>query len=479
MAPVVVKGTAVPAPEPVAEPMGVSHPTSGTQVASGADDHPQDAPKTGCNDFIWAFLLYGNVAAIAAVAAIYGPGSFGESDSSSGYDYTGYVWAGLILAVISVILSGLGLGMNMCCPELMIKLGLLFVVIMSGVWMVLSFLAGQWFMGILGVIFFLIGICYARAVWSRIPFAAVNMITSATAIKANLGSILWAYIFTALLVGWIVLWSISFAGVFNNTYNCDANGANCDVNYGFLFLLFVSFFFTQQVMQGCIHVMIAGTVATWWVAPEESGCCGKGICNSVIRTLTTSFGSICFGSLLVAIVQALRALANSARQNGDAGILACIAECILACLASILEYFNKWAFIYVGVYGYPYLTAGRNVMQLFADRGWEAIIADDLVGNALMLTSLVVGLTMGGIGVAIDRTTDFFETAGGNATAVSFFIGFIVGTAIASVMLSTVASGVNTVIVMFADSPAEFERNHPELSQKMRETYRNFYPGSV
>mmetsp|Transcript_51373 Transcript_51373/g.124020 ORF Transcript_51373/g.124020 Transcript_51373/m.124020 type:complete len:150 (+) Transcript_51373:221-670(+) len=144
MAPVVVKGTAVPAPEPVAEPMGVSHPTSGTQVASGADDHPQDAPKTGCNDFIWAFLLYGNVAAIAAVAAIYGPGSFGESDSSSGYDYTGYVWAGLILAVISVILSGLGLGMNMCCPELMIKLGLLFVVIMSGVWMVLSFLAGQW-----------------------------------------------------------------------------------------------------------------------------------------------------------------------------------------------------------------------------------------------------------------------------------------------------------------------------------------------
>jgi hypothetical protein len=31
------------------------------------------------------------------------------------------------------------------------------------------------------------------------------------------------------------------------------------------------------------------------------------------RTITTSFGSICFGSLLVALVQALRALANQAR----------------------------------------------------------------------------------------------------------------------------------------------------------------------
>ena len=57
--------------------------------------------------------------------------------------------------------------------------------------------------------------------------------------------------------------------------------------------------------------------------------------------MTTSFGSICFGSFLVAILQALRAIAQSARENGDAQILACIAECILGCLASILEYFNK------------------------------------------------------------------------------------------------------------------------------------------
>lgn len=58
--------------------------------------------------------------------------------------------------------------------------------------------------------------------------------------------------------------------------------------------------------------------------------------------LTTSFGSICFGSLVVAIIQALRSLANEARNNGDAQCLACIAECILACLQGIVEYFNKW-----------------------------------------------------------------------------------------------------------------------------------------
>lgn len=63
--------------------------------------------------------------------------------------------------------------------------------------------------------------------------------------------------------------------------------------------------------------------------------------------MTTSFGSICFGSLIVAILEALRTLANAARNNDDGNaILLCIAECILSCLASIVEYFNRWAFIY-------------------------------------------------------------------------------------------------------------------------------------
>jgi hypothetical protein len=68
--------------------------------------------------------------------------------------------------------------------------------------------------------------------------------------------------------------------------------------------------------------------------------------------MTTSFGSICFGGLVVAFIQALRMLANSARANGDGNFLVCIAECLLACLASIIEYLNKWAFIYVGIYGF-------------------------------------------------------------------------------------------------------------------------------
>jgi hypothetical protein len=113
---------------------------------------------------------------------------------------------------------------------------------------------------------------------------------------------------------------------------------------------------------------------------------------------------------------------------------------------------------------------------LFQDRGWEAIIADDLVGNALLLTSIIVGGIIGAVGMLLSTFTGFFETAGSAELGFAFFLGFIVGLSVCSILLSTVASGVNTVTVMFADAPREFEANYPELSQKMRATWRQFYP---
>jgi hypothetical protein len=330
------------------------------------------------------------------------------------------------------------------------------------------------------VIFFLISICYARAVWSRIPFATINLITACTAIKANCGVIIFAYIFTVLAGGWSIIWAVAFAGVFDKTYSCDDTTGQCtDVNYGFLFLLFVAFFFGHQVLQNCVHTTCAGAVGSWWFAPEDNGCCAGGVVGAFIRTCTTSFGSICFGSLIVAIIQALRMLANAAQANDDGGILVCIAECLLACLASLVEYFNVWAFIFVGIYGFSYLEAGKNVFTLFKNRGWEAIIADDLISNVLLLISLIVGGVMGGIAAAIAATTSLLKDAAGEDAYAGFVLGFIVGLVICSIALSTIGSAVNAVIVLFADAPREFQANYPDLSNRMRTIWSEIYPGSV
>lgn len=55
-------------------------------------------------------------------------------------------------------------------------------------------------------------------------------------------------------------------------------------------------------------------------------------------------------------------------------------------------------------------------------------------------------------------------------------VGLIVGFLISSILMSVVGSAVNTVIVCFAESPAEFEQNHPHLSAEMRAAWRQAWP---
>ena len=59
-----------------------------------------------------------------------------------------------------------------------------------------------------------------------------------------------------------------------------------------------------QVVKGIMHVTTAGVVGSWWFSPHVRG---DVVLQSIKQSVTTSFGSVCFGSLIVAGVQVRRA----------------------------------------------------------------------------------------------------------------------------------------------------------------------------
>merc|ERR1712232_175154 len=273
---------------------------------------------------------------------------------------------------------------------------------------------------------------------------------------------------------WTICWSVTTAGV-----TAQLGGDTDQLGEGTLFLFLVSYYWTHQVIQNVLHVTIAGAVGTWWFSPIEcSSCCSSAVISSLKRATTFSFGSICFGSLLVAIVQALRTLRDMTRDDEDYKILNCIIDCILVCIESMIEYLNKWAYVYVGLYGYSYLEAGRNVITLFKHRGWTTIITDDLVDNALFMVSFSLGLATGLVGLIFTYMGKYsFEALGSsNDGMVGFIIGFLVGFVISSILMSVIASATNTVIVCYAEAPNEFQQNHPVLSAEMNDTWRQVWP---
>lgn len=119
------------------------------------------------------------------------------------------------------------------------------------------------------------------------------------------------------------------------------------------------------------------------------------------------------GSLLVALVQALRQVLYHAQQQDDCQMLVCLIDCVLSCIQGIIEELNRWAYTYIGLYGYNYLDAGRNVITLFQNKGWTSIISENLVDNVLLMLSVAVGLITGLVGALVAQTDqNMFQTFG-------------------------------------------------------------------
>mmetsp|Transcript_4365 Transcript_4365/g.6522 ORF Transcript_4365/g.6522 Transcript_4365/m.6522 type:complete len:485 (-) Transcript_4365:41-1495(-) len=447
--------------------------------------------ESKCRDAWAAILFYAQLIAVCCVCGILGVPAVrrnvGDVVVVEGRtDYTGLIYVTLIAAASSFTLSTISLTLMTTCPKFLIQLSLLFSLLLSLLITATSFYYQQYIAGAFGILFFLLSCCYACCVWRRIPFAAANLNTGLTAVKRNGGVFVTSVWITVVSFGYLVVWMVAMVGVYDATAAAAAaavdGNTNVQPSWGYLFLLLLALFWTQQVFQNTIHVIVAGVVSTWWFAPDEaSSCCSVAIKDSFIRATTSSFGSICFGSLLVAIIQTLRSMVESARHDssndGCAAFMLCLVDCLLQCLQGILEYFNKFAYIYVGMYGYSYLEAGKNVMTLFRAKGWDIIIADDLVSNTLSLFALIGGGLVGCVGLATNAAfPSWLAGFEGAASGIAFGFSFLIGLVISSIMLSVVDSSVNTVLVSFAEAPEEFQQNHPKLSGEMRDAWRVVYP---
>lgn len=422
------------------------------------------------NDVFFAVLFYLHLGIMFVILL---PLSISLNDGNGGGGDGGGGDIGQIIYFVSVCgvfatgLATVSLGFMMSFATQLIKLALFFHIGTSLLLSILGFMAGSLLMGILCFVSFAFSICYTCMVWHRIPFASANLNTALSAVRANLGISIVAYTFLFLGFAFSILWTT----ITNNILNAYPSMS---------FLLFLSYYWTHQVLSNTMHVTTAGVIGTWWFQPTEANSfCSKSIGDSFHRATTYSFGSICFGSLIVATIQALRQLNHQLRGNEDAQLLVCLIDCCLACIEGIVEYFNKWAYIYVGLYGYSYLDAGKNVITLFQNKGWTVIITDDLAENVLFMISLLIGLITGLMGYLLsyfDQNIFANFNANIDSASIGFGFGFLIGFVLSSILLSVVASAVNTVIVCFAESPREFEMNHPQLSLEMRNAWRMAWP---
>lgn len=112
--------------------------------------------------------------------------------------------------------------------------------------------------------------------------------------------------------------------------------------------------------------------------------------------MTYSFGSISFGSLLVAIIQLLRQIIGFVQQaEADSGnpimyFVFCILQCFVGLLQWALQFFNHYAYTEIALFGKAYISAAKDTWRLIKDRGIDALINDCLIDSVLTMGSLMV-----------------------------------------------------------------------------------------
>ncbi|RHY11007.1 hypothetical protein DYB25_004772 [Aphanomyces astaci] len=456
-----------------------------------------EKPAPKCNDAFFAILFVGHLVAIAYFAFTSGLDYLKhfESEHPSQAAHKSFT---MVLGVsggligFAVVFSALWIQVLMACAENMIRFALWMNVGMMFGFAIMSMFVNP-FMGLFFLLGAAINICYINAVQNRIAFASAHLKLACVALSNHKSIFALALLFIFVQVAWLVTWSLSAVGVYQLFRSADPSceqeesrgelcgGAGFNVT---IFFLLVSVYWGQQVIQNVMTCTVAGTVATWWYnARTESAVAG-----SLYRSLTSSFGSICFGSLIVAVLQALRTIVrtikNKAAEDDNVALacVACLAECILNCIESLVEYFNMWAYTYVGIYGFDFRSAGKAVMQLFDSRGWTAVINDDLSSTALSIGAFGVGVLTGVIGLVVAKFAPVDWTK--NTTGISFVVifgglGFIAGFSMAMILANLVITALHTIFVCFAEDPVSFQRSHPEHYNELILTWRHFQPDAL
>lgn len=188
------------------------------------------------------------------------------------------------------------------------------------------------------------------------------------------------------------------------------------------------------LLQNVVRVVVAGAVGAWWFNPKTVGpCCTNAVRKPLVRSLTKSFGSICLGSLVVFPAQAIAAVISCwgrlsqeqqstncsvpPTENTDLDSASLLANKTLPTesksnpsqrnitgrLHLWLRCCNRWAYTYIGMYGYSFASGGEKAIQLFETREWLEVVNENLARNVLLMASLVIGGSTGCFAVLVEE----------------------------------------------------------------------------
>ncbi|KAI8601762.1 plasma-membrane choline transporter-domain-containing protein [Dissophora ornata] len=164
------------------------------------------------------------------------------------------------------------------------------------------------------------------------------------------------------------------------------------------YMIFI-YMWTSAVLSNVQRVTLANVVSKWYFHRHEPFAyhSSKITEPALINATTTSFGSVCLGALFIAIVQFTAfALRNTAKKLKESSFpLFVFIATFCRIIQGLVENFNNYTLIYVGITGESLFSAARSASKIFHRNLLWGLISDFLTKLILFVYSTLLSLLTG------------------------------------------------------------------------------------
>ncbi|KAI5449166.1 putative choline transporter, variant 2 [Naganishia albida] len=491
----------MPPTAPYAEPQGFSNtaPNGGQFVVSDGNEKTGQRfkPKKRFNDPLFAIAFVAVFAGFVALSAITirqfvrynGAGGGFGSDSTGSARTLDYhtVYLLLVASGLALLLAFGWLMIVRAFTKVIMEITLVLSVVFNIGVCVYYFVMKYWSGAI---IFLVIAIISVLSYWfmrKRIPLAKLLFQTTVDVSKHHPSVYFVTLLGLIVQTAWNVWYSFTCVAIYV-TYTvgspaCTTNSCSSGKVAGLIFFATFAYIWVSQVIANVILATLAGGVYGGWYysgprdTANKAGVPAQANLKAFIRATTSSLGSIAFGSLIVTVLEVLRTIMQVVAQNEQAQgdivgtILACCATCCISCLSWMVQYFNKYAYIEIALYGKPYIPAAKDTWNLLRKRGIDALVNDSLVGIVLTTGAYIVGLLTALFAYLYLRYTTPAYNADGQYTAPVILFGALIGLNVGLAVSSAIDAGVSTIFVGLGEDPYILQERSPALFGEIQRVY--------
>lgn len=454
-------------------------------------DTGQEEVKARCNDAFFAFMFASHLIVVIVIGFIFGRSPYSSSNNNNDDDleeiHSSLYFQVNINSVIETIAINffytILLTLFTCVflgryPSLTVRLALLSNSGVSFLIALFGYYQKKNIISIFGISLGIFSIIYTVGVWGKIPFIASNIKAAFHVLKLYKELFIMSIFQFSILGLWTLLWAYVMIGVIESTSESYCDDWECEkyLDWTSILLLCLSYYWTYQVIKTIGALTVARTFANWLLCTDKTKRSTTVVKSSYIRSVTTSFGSVCVSSLLLTLMKSIHKVASYIRKRKDKNqksFLFFCADCMVECLLSFTVIFQEWTIIFVGIHNLSYSEAASKVIELFEMRGLSTLLTQNVVSNLLFVSSVIISCMVGLFGLILSIATQsiYIDQTPTEIFGIAAVVGFIGS----RIFMCVIESAVNSVIVLFAESPYLLQSKEPSIYKEMSESWSCSY----